>query len=323
MANGTQLKKVLNTFLNPLSTNTLAPKWFKPFGGQGKATEMNRILLHVMALMATYGGGSYMLRHLSSKMGRKEEQGFDDELAALMNAREARWSPDPDLSDIKEEKSKFKMGIPKYKDSLEKLSAEKQAIDPINLAYLLPVLSVILASKAGYSIADKQIDTETSAQLDRGISEAENKYEATSYDNLLRSKGLTRDQVADLSAEMTKTAGWFGDDQYKRGWMDWVYAVAVLAAGMSAYTGFTAGNKYFKANDPNRLQRKRLLNEAKSRLRSDSPPVLVPDLHPKLSAILKKGGGARKKSKTPKTKSLSSSGADLDPATKILAQSIS
>ena len=121
-ANKTTLGTVLNTFLNPISSDTLpAPKWLSPFGAGAMNKERNRILLHLLAIGATYGTGAFAARHIGRIFADKDQEKYKGELEDYLTAQNIYYTPDPVThGDLREENKVRKLGLTSLTNPLQK-----------------------------------------------------------------------------------------------------------------------------------------------------------------------------------------------------------
>jgi len=331
--------KIINTFLNPLGGgNTWTPKWFTPLGDSNPGA--NATLFHAAAILATYGGLGYGSRIVQEMYRDKgAENKIKRAIKSNVDSSDSLFNPDPDVMDEEDldtsknpflQKNAGWFGAPTTAPGLVKASS-----------MFLPALAAYTAYMYGNKKADESYDEDARVRNERTIKKLENLYQKANYERLLSSKGLTPKEVGDQSAQLMnlgkekpaadkakkKPAGSLGTALEKQaGWpttdnireylniptdsdssaFDPLWALAVLGLGGIGYGSYKVSKNYLEDQDPEMRRAKMIKKELERHFENKKPTEIIPDLDPRVSAILNRTTDKKEKPKGPVTPTLDS-----------------
>lgn len=312
--------KILNTLLNPVTTETWTPEWFTPLGKD--MHKGNAALFHAAAMLATYGTLGYGTRVAQEMMGdRRAKEKVQRAIKSHTQAGTSLMNPDPDITD--------KEGLdltqnPYLQKKANGFNPTKIAINASGL--FLPALAAYTAFLYGNKKADQKFDEDQRLRTEGTINKLENVYQKANFERMLESKGLSPEEVQAKAAELMKAgeqqpaaeaakkpeAGSLSDVMDKtagisdyireqlnintpksEGVFDPIWALAVLGLGGVGYGSYKIAKNYLEDQDPEMRRAKMIKKELERHFSSKKPTEIIPDFDPRISDILNRAAPAK------------------------------
>ena len=308
MAEISNTAKVLNTFVNPLTTATWTPDWFKPLSS--KYPEQNAVLFHAAALLATYGALGYGVRAAKSLMPDNEyRQKIQKAIKSNVDADTPLLNPDPDINDDESlpgiyEKTAGDNTVDVTRDVVEAVGDMYPTA--LNMGGLfIPALAAYTAYMYGHKKGDEYFDNQALERNEKIINKLENIYEKANMQRLLAAKGKTPAEITELETSMTpiyKTAASetaelasstlpnmtpdiSSSDPIVKG-AKLIGMLGILGLGGVSYASYKLAQEYLDDQDPEKRKAKAIKKALERELASRKPTALVPDFDPRLGKIL-------------------------------------